>query len=107
MSFPSLSFLFSADPLLRYAQIGIVVLGLLDVFLILFVMRDIILRTRSFGYQLLSILLVALLPFVGFFLYLLIRPARMLKEREMEALLKRLVADELPMKSLNKEASKP
>ncbi len=106
MSFPSLSFLFSADPLLRYAQIGILLLGLLDVFLILFVVRDIILRTKSFGYQLLAILLAALLPFVGFLLYLLIRPARTVKERDVEVLLKRLIADEEPA-VMGTEPSKP
>ena len=40
-----------------------------------------------------SILIVALLPVVGFFLYVLIRPARTIKERELEALLLRLVVD--------------
>ncbi len=86
MSFlTSLSGIFSDDPSLRMIQMGLLVLGILIVFLLLFATRDILLRTRSFAYQFACILLVALLPGIGFLLYLLIRPARTLKERELEA----------------------
>lgn len=53
------------------------------VFLVLFVTRDILLRTHSFVFQTFCILLVALLPFVGFFLYLLVRPSQTLAEQAM------------------------
>jgi len=40
------------------------------------------------------IILVAVLPVVGFFLYLLIRPARTIKERDLEEMLRSLVDKE-------------
>lgn len=57
------------------------------VYFLFFTMRDIFLRTHSSLYQIACILLVALLPVIGFLLYFLIRPARTIKEREMEQLL--------------------
>ncbi len=81
-----LSSLFSDDPQLRFFQIMLTILGFFFLYLLLFTLRDILLRTRSFLYQLASIVLVAFLPGVGFLFYLLIRPARTLKEREMEAM---------------------
>ncbi|MBI3331516.1 hypothetical protein HYZ99_00980 [Candidatus Peregrinibacteria bacterium] len=82
--FQPLQILFTDDPFVRWAQIGLIVAGFLAIFLVFFATRDIILRTRSFWYQCLAILLVALLPGVGFLLYLLIRPARTLAERDLE-----------------------
>lgn len=67
--------------------------GLFAIFLVFFTTRDVILRTHSFLYMLFSILLVALLPGVGFLLYLLIRPARTIKERELEKMLKDILHD--------------
>jgi len=64
----------SDNPALRMAQIGLILLALIAVYLVCFTTRDILLRTDSFLYQLLCVLLVALLPILGFFLYLLIRP---------------------------------
>jgi hypothetical protein len=81
------------DPTLRLLQFGMLFVGVIVIFLVFFTTRDILLRTHSFWYMFLSILIVALLPVVGFFLYLLIRPARTIKERELEALLLRLVVD--------------
>lgn len=72
----------SDDPAVRAAQVVLLSLGGLAVYLVCYATRDILLRTRSFLYQAASILLVALLPVVGFFLYLLIRPARTIVERE-------------------------
>ena len=82
--------IFSADPMLRLAQMGLLFMGCLLVFLLLFAARDIILRTHSFLYQIVCIILVALLPGIGFLLYLLVRPARTIKERAMEAMLRKL-----------------
>lgn len=86
---PWLLFL-SDDPLLRLLQAGMLLLGSLVIFLVFYATRDILLRTNSFIYTFISIVLVAALPIVGFMLYLLIRPARTLKERELEAMLKEL-----------------
>lgn len=79
------------DPMLRLLQGGLVLLGFLVVFLVFFTTRDILLRTQSFTYMFLCILLVASLPIVGFFVYVLIRPARTLKERAMEEMVKELL----------------
>lgn len=53
------------------------------VFFVLFATRDILLRTNSFLLQMFCILLVALLPILGFFLYLLVRPSQTLAEKAM------------------------
>ena len=76
-----LTTLLAEDPTARLAQLGFLMLGIFIVFLLFFALRDILLRTRSFAYQIVCILLVALLPGVGFLIYLLIRPARTLQER--------------------------
>jgi len=77
-----LLYVLSDDPVLRMVQVGLLTLGCVAVYLVCYTTRDILLRTRSFLYQAGSILLVALLPVVGFFVYLLIRPARTIKQRE-------------------------
>ena len=87
----SWSFFLSDDPLFRSLQLGLIAVAVLDVFFILFATRDIILRTHSFMYQLLCILLVAFLPFIGFLLYLLIRPPRTIAQRETDALLRSIL----------------
>ncbi|MFH0851400.1 MAG: hypothetical protein V1876_01490 [Candidatus Peregrinibacteria bacterium] len=80
---PFLLFL-SADPLLRMMQGGLLFIGFVVIFLVFFVTRDILLRTHSFWYMTFCIVLTALLPGIGFLLYLLIRPARTIRERELE-----------------------
>ena len=75
------------DPALRLLQCGMLLVGVVVIFLVFYTTRDILLRTHSFWYMFLSIVLVAVLPVVGFFLYLLIRPSRTNKEYEMEELL--------------------
>lgn len=82
------------DPALRLLQGGMLLLGLVVIFLVFFTTRDILLRTHSFLYMFLSIVLAAALPVIGFCLYLLIRPARTIKEREMEMMLVELLAEE-------------
>ena len=81
----------SADPVIRMMQLGLLAFACLDVFLLLFTLRDITLRTHSFAYQAFCVLLVALVPFFGFCLYLLLRPGRSIKERELEAMVRSLV----------------
>jgi hypothetical protein len=80
------------DPLLRLLQAGMLLIGVIVIFLVFFTTRDILLRTNSFFYMFVSIVLVAALPVVGFFVYLLIRPARTIKERELEKNVAMLVA---------------
>jgi len=86
---PWLVFL-SDEPMLRILQIAMLVCGGLVVFLVFYTTRDILLRTRSFWYMLISIVLVAALPLFGFLIYLLIRPARTIREREVEEMLMQL-----------------
>jgi len=80
------------DPTLRFLQLGMILLGTVVIFLVFYTTRDILLRTNSFLYMFFSIVIVALLPIVGFFLYLLIRPARTMKERELEEMLQTLTS---------------
>jgi hypothetical protein len=95
MDFSSLS---SLDPV-QIAQ-GLVLSGaFILLFLLLFTLRDILLRTRSFAYQAFCVLLVGALPIAGFLVYLLIRPARTIKERETDAMLRALTgvpAEDVP-----------
>lgn len=72
------------DPLIRAAQIGLGVLAVGLAYLVFYATRDILRRSNSLTYQLFCILLVACLPIVGFFLYLLIRPSQTLHARNME-----------------------
>lgn len=65
-------------------------IGIVLVFLIFFTTRDILLRTHSLLGQLLCILLVALLPGVGFLLYLIVRPARTILQRETDHMVREL-----------------
>jgi hypothetical protein len=74
-------------PALDANQIMVYSASFFLVYFLFFTMRDIFLRTHSSLYQIACILLVALLPVVGFLLYFLIRPARTIKEREMEQML--------------------
>lgn len=87
---PWLLFL-AEDPALRLLQGGMLLVGLVLIFLVFFTTRDILLRTHSFWYMFFSIVLVAAFPAAGFLLYLLIRPPSTIKEREMEELLTELV----------------
>lgn len=80
----------SEDPDVALTQAGLIAVVVVVLFLLFYTLRDIVLRTRSFVYQCLCILIVALLPGAGFLIYLLIRPARTIKERETEAMLQAL-----------------
>jgi ABC-type nickel/cobalt efflux system permease component RcnA len=84
--------IFSVTPSVAALQIGLAAGALLLVFFVLFATRDILLRADSFLYQLACIVLVAALPVVGFLLYLLIRPARTRKQRQLENDVRALIA---------------
>ena len=80
----SWSSFFSSNPTLFLLQILMLTAAVVLVFLVLFTLRDVLLRTHSFLFQVFSILLVAALPFFGFFLYLILRPSRTNAQRLME-----------------------
>lgn len=84
------------NPELFFLKGALILFASIVLFLLFFALRDILLRTRSFWYQFFCIVLVTLLPVVGFLLYLLIRPARTIKQRELESLLLTLMATEAP-----------
>lgn len=102
---PWLVFL-SDDPTLRLLQASMLLSGGIVVFLVFYTTRDILLRSQSFWYMFSSIILVAALPIVGFFLYLLIRPARTIKERELEEKITKLLEKEAPVKKSEKTVEK-
>jgi len=91
------------DPVLRLTQGGLILLAFVVLYLLFYALRDVLLRTHSFLYQFFCILLVALLPVIGFLLYLLIRPARTVKEREAEQMLTNLVMHLVPDTELPEE----
>ena len=82
--FQNVSAFLSADPSVLLFQCVLLAIACFVVFFVLYALRDILLRTPSFFYQIFCILLVSALPLVGFLLYLLIRPSRTMAERRME-----------------------
>ncbi len=98
----------SADPALRLMQGLLLALAVLVVYLVFFTLRDVLLRSRNFAFQLFSILLVAFVPVVGFLLYMLIRPVQTLAERRRDRLLRELHAVlPVPEKEEKKEKEAP
>lgn len=81
--FESASAFFASDPTVLAVQLLMAAGAFIVVFLVLFTTRDVLLRTHSFLFQAFCILLTAVLPILGFFLYLLIRPSRTIAERAM------------------------
>lgn len=65
-------------------QLCMIGAGVLLVYLVLFATRDILSRTHSFVAQIGAIILVSVLPVVGFLLYLLIRPSTTNRQRKLE-----------------------
>lgn len=88
----SVSSFFLENPGLRLTQGTVVLLAAVDLYLLFFTLRDVLLRTRSLLAQFFAVLLVAALPIVGFFLYLLLRPARTVQQRALEELLEAVLA---------------
>ena len=74
--------MFNDDPVIRAMQIGLGLSALLLVYLVFYATRDILQRSNSLLVQTFCIVMVALLPVVGFFLYLLVRPSETLQQRE-------------------------
>lgn len=87
---PWLLFL-SQDPTLRQLQLEMLALGVVVIFLVFFVTRDVLHRTHSFLAMFLSILLTAGLPVIGFFLYMLLRPTRTIAEKEDTEMLREII----------------
>lgn len=80
----------SDDPAARVFQLSVLGLGVFSVYLLFYTTRDVLIRSSSIPLQLFSIFLVALLPVVGFFFYLLFRPSRTIAEREIMQMLRHL-----------------
>jgi len=99
---PWLLFL-AEDPVLRLLQGGMLLVGAIVIFLVFFATRDILLRTNSFIYMFVCIVLVAAFPVVGFLFYLLIRPARTLKERELYDMVRKISSQK---KAVNRSGTK-
>ncbi len=70
----------AADPSVLALQILMMSCAFLIVYAVLFVTRDVILRSHSFLFQVFAILLSAV-PVIGILVYLLIRPSTTLFER--------------------------
>ncbi|MSR87448.1 hypothetical protein EXS70_04765 [Candidatus Peribacteria bacterium] len=85
--------LITDNPAIRMVQLAVLGAAALAIYLVFYTTRDILLRTKSFLYQITSILLVAGFPIAGFLAYLLIRPASTVRQRDMEATLKKLVEE--------------
>lgn len=79
--------IFSENPVLDLGQLVLFSILAFVVFLVLYTLRDVILRTRSLWAQIGSLILVTVLPILGFLVYLLVRPSRTLKERELETMM--------------------
>jgi hypothetical protein len=86
----TVSLFLSEDPALRLLQGVLLLLGVVDLFLLFFTLRDVLLRYESFWAQTAALLLVACAPVVGFFLYLLFRPSRTLWDHELRTLVEAL-----------------
>ncbi|TSC79405.1 MAG: hypothetical protein G01um101425_685 [Candidatus Peregrinibacteria bacterium Gr01-1014_25] len=99
-------FTISSNPVVFWLQASIAFAGAAAVYLLFYTVRDILLRTRSLPYQLGCIALVAAVPVAGFFLYLLVRPARTVKERQLEKLLKDVLAGERKIMHTRQEQGK-
>lgn len=103
---PWLLFL-AEDPMLRILQGAMLLTGALMIFFVFYATRDILLRTNSFLYMFLCIVLVAALPVIGFLVYMLVRPPRTLKDKEIERMLVELTgSDSTSQKSVDKRQSK-
>jgi ABC-type nickel/cobalt efflux system permease component RcnA len=109
-SFEGFSQLFAANPSLVVMQLCMIAAGVLLVYLVLYATRDILLRTHSFLYQIAVIILVSVLPVIGFLLYLLIRPSTTNRQRKMEhdvhEVLKRLSHQHQPKKPQHQQHHK-
>ncbi len=90
---------FSEEPFVRGMQILLFTGAMSLVFLVFYVTRDILHRTRSLAAQVSCILLVAALPLAGFLLYLLVRPSQTLEERDMQEKIRQIL-DEVQKKPL-------
>lgn len=83
----SLESVLAKDPTALALQLGVLAVGALLLFFLFWTLKDALLRSRSLGFHMFSLLLVTALPFFGILVYLLVRPSRTLKERETERLL--------------------
>lgn len=92
-----------SDTLLNYLTIGLIIfLGLfvaLWISLIIWAYRDMRSRSRDLFAQVLTILVVTLLPVIGILIYLILRPAETLSEAFERSLLEESLLQEIEKKS--------
>lgn len=82
---------FADDPMFRLMQGGLFILGLLDIFLLFWTLRDALNRSQSMVFQMFALVIVFAMPFVGVLLYLLIRPSSTLHERAIAAMVEKVL----------------
>ena len=73
--------LVSENPVLLAVQGALMGTAFILAFFVFWVTKDILHRTNSVLFQMLCIAMTAVLPVVGFFLYLIIRPSQTIEER--------------------------
>lgn len=81
------------DPALRLLQGGMLFLGIIVIFLVFYTTRDVLLRSQSLLFMAFSIVLVALVPVIGFLLYVLVRPSKTLAEKDLVYALEELALE--------------
>ncbi len=86
-AFTSWLIILAQDPIVRSVQAGLICLTGVHIYVIFYVLRDVLLRCRSVTLQLVYLVLVAVLPGLGFLLYILVRPAQTHYERRLLSLL--------------------
>lgn len=85
--FTAWAIVFAESPVVRSVQAALVCVAAIHIYVVLYVLRDVFLRTRSTALQIGYLLMVGLLPGVGFLIYLLLRPAETLFMRRLLFLL--------------------
>jgi len=73
----------SADPIVKITQYALGIVAAVLVALVFWATWDILRRTRSLIYQISCILLVAAVPFFGFFVYFFVRPSQTLLQKDL------------------------
>jgi len=87
---------FIINPSFKTIQLAVVVyIGLMWLFIIVWVTRDAIHRSDSLIFQVISILMNIVFPILGILLYLIIRPGKTTTERYYEELEHRLILESI------------
>lgn len=94
---------FISSPSFEMVQmVGVVYIGLLWLFIIIWVTRDSIHRSKSLLFQTFSILINIAIPILGVLLYLIIRPSQTLVEKYYQEMEQRLLREAIEEKKPRK-----